>query len=262
MKLPRHEPNYTMDALKASQMARAIEANDLEEFRENLRGVQPGELNSAVTVSGGKSLLHMAVRKQRWKFVQALLRAGADVNVRDTDRRTPLHVAAEKNNTTIINMLAEADANLEAADRSNRTAFLRACQLGKAEAAQALRNKGADIFATDMSGWGGIHLAAVSDKHTDILPVLTMMGLDINRRDDISWTPLHWVAETGSAEMALALLKEGADPFIMTDDDLDAMDMARRKSNFDTVRALQEHASLTHSHRIKQLHRSRGAPRP
>jgi len=257
MKKPRHYPPDAPNAVWSLQVLQALDAGNLDAFRDLLRKADKEDLNGAVTVAGGKSLLHKAVELRREKFVRALIRAGADPDVRDTDRKTPLHHAARKGYCDIIDTLCAGYATIDARDRSDRTPFHTACQMGQVDAAETLRGRGADIHAGDMTGWTGLHLAAISEHDEAVLEAIQALGVDVNQRDNISWTALHWVCESDQPDAARALLKIGADPMIISDDDLDAMDMAMRKNNPDVVMVLREHASLGHSHRIKRLRQAR-----
>ena len=41
--------------------------------------------------------------------------------------------------------------------------------------------------------------------------VLLQRGTHIHAKDDGNWTPLHWACMNGHAEVAIALLQQGAD---------------------------------------------------
>lgn len=57
-----------------------------------------------------RTALMIAAEKGNAEIAQALLSAGADVNIRDTEEKTALQIATEKGNTKIIEMLKKAGA--------------------------------------------------------------------------------------------------------------------------------------------------------
>ncbi|MDR2170042.1 MAG: ankyrin repeat domain-containing protein, partial [Planctomycetaceae bacterium] len=69
----------------------------------------------------GSTLLHVAVTKNDNKIIDELLvrnliRAGADVNVKDNNGATPLHDAAERGRPEMLTILLEAGADVNAKD--------------------------------------------------------------------------------------------------------------------------------------------------
>ncbi|MDP3372055.1 MAG: ankyrin repeat domain-containing protein [Candidatus Paracaedibacteraceae bacterium] len=63
-----------------------------QKFEDYVKGV--GNINSVD--NDGKTLLHIAFEKKYpFKIVMALLNAGADIHIRDTDGETPLFYACE-----------------------------------------------------------------------------------------------------------------------------------------------------------------------
>jgi hypothetical protein len=66
--------------------------------------------------------LHLAVTGSSRELVQLLIRHGAEVNVRDSEDRTPLHFAVlYASDLDLIRLLLEAKADPNAADASGAT---------------------------------------------------------------------------------------------------------------------------------------------
>ena len=80
-----------------------------------------GGLIRRIAQRRGATPLHMAAFANRYPAVfQALLRAGADLELRDGFGRTALHVAAQRN-ATAFETLLELGADPEALDDEGRT---------------------------------------------------------------------------------------------------------------------------------------------
>jgi ankyrin repeat protein len=77
------------------------------------------------------------------KGVQALVKAGADVNVADGEGTTPLMSAAAAGRGAVVAVLADAGADLDLRDRLGRTALDRAWAAGQETAARLLIRRGA-----------------------------------------------------------------------------------------------------------------------
>lgn len=85
-----------------------LENDDLDNFNENMSIYAVEEKNSE-----GSTILHIAVDKEKYDFVDALMYHGADPNVENKKHETPLHLAARKDLDEIFKLLWEYGADLE-----------------------------------------------------------------------------------------------------------------------------------------------------
>ena len=92
----------------------------------------------------------------RWKgnrdTANALIAAGAKVDARDKQGKTPLHYAVGMGWTDTVNLLIAADAKVEERDRFGRTPLHHAAANGRAESIIALLDSGASAAARTESG--------------------------------------------------------------------------------------------------------------
>ncbi|MBN2370216.1 MAG: ankyrin repeat domain-containing protein [Vicinamibacteria bacterium] len=95
-------------------------------------------------VAGENSSLVCAARRGRTDEVLSLLRAGADVDSRDTQGRTALLRATTAGRRDVVKILISAEADVDAADRNGLTPLFEAVRLGHIEAARDLLEAGAD----------------------------------------------------------------------------------------------------------------------
>ncbi|BET33542.1 MULTISPECIES: ankyrin repeat domain-containing protein [Wolbachia] len=113
-----------------------------------------------------------AVRTLNMKEIVRLIEAGADINAKDKNERTPLHAAAEHSSTKAVKVLIEAGADINAKDKNERTP---------------------------------LHIAAVKG-YTEIVKVLIDLGADINAKDKNKKTPLHRATEIGFTDICEVIL--------------------------------------------------------
>ncbi len=92
----------------------------------------------------GRTPLFTAVEEGNLEMVDALLKGGARVDIREPNEgRTVLHYAALQGFTDIVERLLNRGAYLEGRDNHEMTAFAYAAQYGHGSAARLLRERGA-----------------------------------------------------------------------------------------------------------------------
>ena len=92
----------------------------------------------------GTSPLMLAVRMAIEGVPEALIEAGADVNIADENGKTALHWAAAVNNVDAVNTLLKNNANRDAQDHKDETPLFLAAREGSFQAAKALLDHGAN----------------------------------------------------------------------------------------------------------------------
>ena len=92
--------------------------------------------------------------------VRAQLKAGADVNARDSTQRTALLLAVRAGQRPVVRALIDAGAGLDARDQDGRTALMEAARRKEAVFALDLVGAGADVNVADNEGWTALMFAA------------------------------------------------------------------------------------------------------
>lgn len=167
----------------------------------------------------GYTPLHVAAeRNPAVGIVDALLAAGADINARANDGRTPLHVAWS-NHRTIIETLLREGADPLARDERGRVADPTSCANWNTAAFSrlALPNEfelclqlGDGVDARDSEGNTPLHLASEAGNSSSVR-ILLEAGADVNTPSNTGATPLHMTVRHESTEILTSLLDAGAE---------------------------------------------------
>ncbi len=153
------------------------------------------------------------------KVTPLLIQAGANVNAKNKDGQTPLIAAAENGELESVRLLIDAKANVNAADSQGRTALINA----------------AGLTAANMKSFS-IDEAAV----TRMVDLLLAAGADVKAKSQLdSTTPLIAAAREGHADGVAHLLTAKAPP--------------NAKTTPDGYTALIEAAKAGHTDVVKQL---------
>jgi ankyrin repeat protein len=146
--------------------------------------------------------------------VEALLKAGADVNAAQGDGMTALHWAAERGDARMADMLIRGGASVKAITWIGEyTPLHLASKGGSPEVISLLLNAGSDVKArTTNSGATALHLAAASGSAQSVTLLLDR-GAEVDARE-AAWqqTPLMFAAALNRADVIRVLLARGADP--------------------------------------------------
>lgn len=162
-----------------------------------------------------RSLLHYISNNEECHTIAGIfINAGADVNAANNMGKTPLHCAAESGDPEYMKMLIEAGAHLEAADENGWTPLMAAAGKIHADCVRLLLDAGADVHKMDWKEGQSSLLYLLKDR--GILDTLIKAGLDINSRDDAGNTVLMQTLELkpytiSGAGSAMMLIEAGVD---------------------------------------------------
>jgi len=150
-------------------------------------------------------------------LVEQALQNGADVN--DNSGRgaqTPLHKAAIGGHVDVARVLLDAGADIRATDFSGYTPLHRACDNGHLDVVRVLLEAGADGHAADNDTDNDekedstpLHRAC-DNGHLDVVRVLFEAGADLHAADNWRRTPLHVACMSGQFDVVRFLLDAGA----------------------------------------------------
>ena len=128
--------------------------------------------------SSGKQASVAAASNGHIKIAEALVAAGADVNVADHHGYTAVTCAARRADNNFLKYLIRVKADVNIPVRGGRTALMLASSCGDDESVELLLAAGADVNANCMRGSNPLSSAA-SAGHLSILKRLLEAGADV-----------------------------------------------------------------------------------
>jgi ankyrin repeat protein len=165
-----------------------------------------------------RQALVKVVTKGHLDVLRLLLSHGAGVHPERENELSPLFKAAEAGNLAVAAQLLDHGADPNWRSKNGQTALFPACMRGHNAIVQALLDKGADVNGgTNQDGNPGDKdgrtplLFLASEKRgkwtvETARLLLQQEHVDLDPRDSISRTPLHWTATNNYIDLARALL--------------------------------------------------------
>ncbi len=174
--------------------------------------------------------------------VQAALAAGVEVDVRDSQGRTPLLIATLSDRTDVARVLIANGADVNAKDRLGDTPFLYAGVEGRNTILKMMLRSGADV--KDVNRYGGTALTpAAHYGHVETVKILLRTEIDVDHVNYLGWTALLEAIILGDGgeahtEVVRLLLASKADPHLADRDGVTPLEHARRRGQDDIVELL------------------------
>ena len=152
-----------------------------------------------------------------------------DVNARGGYYRTPLHGALYKGYLSIVLLLLGRGADPEARDHNDQTALHTASSHGYADVVRSLIDCSADLNAKCHGrvddgihvGWTPLH-AAIYEEHRDIALLLLKGGADTDILSNFGQTALYMASSRGYADVVRTLIDRDANPNVRCQDRIDS----------------------------------------
>jgi hypothetical protein len=158
--------------------------------------------------------------------VKNLLGRGADVNAKEKYRGiTPLFIAVENGSKAIVEILIRYGAKVNVRDSERRTPLMRLDDDAENGLVELLVQNGAKLDLTDT--WGNTALKLAADgREVKTVNALIAAGANVNIQNKEGDTALMEAADDNDLEMVRALLLAGADVNLKSDDGKTAWDLA------------------------------------
>ena len=183
-----------------------------------------------------------------YKVMQLLVAKKVNVNAQNKDGRSAYHEIAELKDSTGIRLLAAGGGNALIRDNHCDTPFSilvnKPLQSG---APYPIKDPyplidmllGTDKKITDSNGNTPLHAAIYAGVNEDIMKkLLIKYGEDINRRNSQGITALNYALSLEHKELAITLIKGGANPFVKDDNNECALDIAFKQKDDEILEVL------------------------
>ncbi|XP_008420982.1 histone-lysine N-methyltransferase EHMT2 isoform X3 [Poecilia reticulata] len=157
--------------------------------------------------------LYPAAKQGEVQRVLLMLMEGIDPTYQpeSQNRRSALHAAAQRGLLEVCYMLIQAGAQVDAKDKDLRTPLLEAVINNHVDVARYLIQNGACVYHIEEDGYTGLHHAAKLGNLEIVNMLLETGQVDVNAQDNGGWTPIIWAAEHKHVQVIKSLLNRGAD---------------------------------------------------
>lgn len=166
-----------------------------------------------------------AVRTGDEATVASMLDRGADVDTSDKEGNTLLMLAARAGNESMVRLLLGRKASPARRNRYGDTALMAACLDGYLPTAKLLVAAGSPLNGP---AWTPLHYAAF-EGHAEVVEFLLSAGADKDAVAPNGYTPLMLAIRNGNEQAARRLLEHDADPDVAGPDGETALAIAKQR---------------------------------
>uniref|UniRef100_A0A7N0TNE5 MSP domain-containing protein n=1 Tax=Kalanchoe fedtschenkoi TaxID=63787 RepID=A0A7N0TNE5_KALFE len=221
----------------ASVLVKLVMSGEMDKVRDAIE-LSGSESANSVDESG-RSLLHLAVIKNRADLVQMLLEFEPDINAHSNSGSSPLEAAAASGNALIVELLLAHGANMERSGPSQIGPIHLAARQGHVEVLKLLLLKGADVESPLKDGRTALHIAA-EERRRDCTRLLLASGAKTDVPTYATGdTPLHIAAAQGDRHLVHLLLQKGANKWVQNKSGKTAYDLAAEEGHSKLYDALK-----------------------
>ncbi|KAH9059856.1 hypothetical protein EDB87DRAFT_1809517 [Lactarius vividus] len=135
-----------------------------------------------------------------------LIRAGADVNSRDSHGWTPLNIASDNGHLEVVRLLIDSGADVDSTNDESRTSLHLATRNGHLDVVKLLLESGADF---NICGRTPLHNSS-ANGNLEVTRLLLDHGADVNTIPRSRSTVLHEASLLGHFHIVRLLVERGA----------------------------------------------------
>jgi ankyrin repeat protein len=243
-----NEEPQSMSRIARSELNLLVQTlltGDVRSIRSQLQGVPNIDvrLPQRQNRPAGETPLMFAAERGDLAIVRLLISLGADVNETNKFRQPPLLYAVRKNHVSTVNLLLRngAEPNLIMVDGDF---ILREAATSSVDLRifRALIKYGADPCMANKMSSTALHIAAFQGR-ADAARILVRAGANVNHRDRHGFGPLTCAISRNCKDIAVLLLKHGADPRQQAE----ALGVAAWEGNLGFVKMLIQNGWDVHS---------------
>ena len=165
--------------------------------------------------ANGRTPLHVAIFRQHGEAARRLIALGADPNALDAQRYDIVTIASVANDMPMLKLALEGGCRAtNVTSPYEGTALIAAAHLGHDEVVRTLIDADAPLDHVNNLGWTAVIESIVlgdgGNHHVATLQALVAAGANVNLADHSGATPLALAKRRGYAEMVSILQKAGA----------------------------------------------------
>ncbi|MEC1179525.1 ankyrin repeat domain-containing protein [Metasolibacillus meyeri] len=192
------------------QMIKYAEQGNIE---ETLALVDAG-VNINVTDTNGRTAVMAATYNNEVEIVKRLIERGADINIRDKQLNNVLLYAGASGYLSIVKLAIEAGAATTITNRFGGIAIIPAAERGHVEIVkELLENSDTNVNHINNLHWTALMEAVIlgdgGKRHQQIVQLLIEHGADIHIADAQGITPLEHARKLGFTEIEKILTAAG-----------------------------------------------------
>ena len=151
-----------------------------------------------------------AARQGRQDVLEILIRAGADVDMKNTDGIVPLQLAVLHGQSQILNkLMLDYGASTMVTDARGNSILMQAISRNHPECVKLLLAEVTDIEASNKIGEGPLHKAVATGNY-EIVKMLLQKNGNLEARNRMRETPLHIASACISLAVVQLLVRKGA----------------------------------------------------
>lgn len=185
----------------------------------------------------GKTLLHYVVTSRFTNQIKTIVEKGADLNAYDADGNTALHVAVLKSNLAVQKLLVESKADVNLRNNPRKSPLYLAFEKSKTDSINYLLQNGADINLPDLTGRTTVFVS-IDQKNLKLLTLSLDSNGNPNTEDTKSIRPVVFAIEKGFTQGLEVLLNRGADVNAKTPEGESLLFYALEKKNLTAINLL------------------------
>jgi ankyrin repeat protein len=228
----------------------AASDGDLDAVRELIAGGSGVHVND-VGPDGSTALLWAAYHSDL-ETAQALIEAGADVDMSNIYGISPLLQASRTGDAALVGALLGAGASIESPHPDGETALMAASRSGSLESVRLLVDAGADVNAIETYQEQTALMWAAAEGHVDVVNMLLRNSADPDRQARLTtiedrkhadhatggFTALHFAVRNGHEDVVRVLAEAGADLTLTNGDGATPTVIAIINDRFDLAKTL------------------------
>lgn len=176
-----------------------------------------------------------AIRQDDGAAATALLQRGFDPNTVDPNGTPGLVLAIKSESVKVAEVLILwPQTKVEVRNAADESPLMLTALAGDVRMCRMLIERDADVNKT---GWTPLHYAA-TNGHLEVMNLLLEENAYIDAGSPNGSTPLMMAARYGTAEAVKLLLEAGADPALMNELGLSALDFAKQADRGDSAQLI------------------------